>query len=334
MAVKALRKIQIGTESVAGTAVAASAIWRGEGTIEDTSKVVFSVEDVGSLMPPDRSYIPQYDAQLAMKDSEATFEQLGYILNAGLGAATKTNDATTVTVYNHAYSFATTSAITPVTYTLEAGDDNEEEEAAYCYVKDFSLSGKPGEAVKVSANWHGRQLSSSTFTNSLSLVTVEEILFGNGKLYLDAIGGTIGSTLKSNTLIGFTLKVTTGLTPVYTADGGLYFAFVKQVRPEVVCEVTFEHNGTATAEKAFFRSQTSRQMRLRFIGSLTGNPTSTGPDWRNKALTIDLVGKWKKFAALDESNGNDIVTGTFRGMYNATKGAGSIALMNLLTSLP
>ena len=47
--VKALRKIQIGRESTAGTAVPATEIWRGEGAGEDQRTVVFPVEDVGYL---------------------------------------------------------------------------------------------------------------------------------------------------------------------------------------------------------------------------------------------------------------------------------------------
>ena len=47
--VKALRKVQLGLESTKGTAVAATALWRGTGTIEDKREVVFPDEDIGYL---------------------------------------------------------------------------------------------------------------------------------------------------------------------------------------------------------------------------------------------------------------------------------------------
>jgi len=53
---KFLRKIQMGGEDVAGTGVAASTIWRGKGTLEDTREDVFPEEDVGYIGGTDRAY--------------------------------------------------------------------------------------------------------------------------------------------------------------------------------------------------------------------------------------------------------------------------------------
>ncbi len=55
--IKALRKIQLGREANAGTAVAATAIWRGMGTIEDTREVVVAEEDVGIIMGTEWSVV-------------------------------------------------------------------------------------------------------------------------------------------------------------------------------------------------------------------------------------------------------------------------------------
>ncbi len=58
MGVKALRKIQIGKETTAGTAVAATTIWRGMGTIEDQREIRRIDEDVGVLQRTNRSATP------------------------------------------------------------------------------------------------------------------------------------------------------------------------------------------------------------------------------------------------------------------------------------
>ena len=80
MAVKKLRKIQIGLETVKGTALAATDIWRGEGMLEDQLEVVFPEEDIGILPGVDRSYIPKLAAGITIEDTPLTFEQCPILL--------------------------------------------------------------------------------------------------------------------------------------------------------------------------------------------------------------------------------------------------------------
>ena len=144
-------------------------------------------------------------------------------------------------------------------------------------------------------------------------------------------GRTIGTTQKSQTLLGFELNVDTGIVPRYTGDGSLYFSGVKGSKPEVELDVTLEHDGTATAEKTNFRNETPRQIRLKFEGSAL----NTAGTWTYKTLQIDLAGKWKKFEKLAEIDGNDVVTGKFKAAYNATAALfAQVVIVNELASLP
>ncbi len=329
--IKALRYIQLGVETTPGTAVAATTLWRGTGTIDDQREVKFSEEDVGYVSGLDRTYVPKVLAALSLDDVEATFEQLPYILAAGVKNVVSGAVDGTGSDKVYAYPFPTTAVNSIRTYTLEGGDDQQEEEMEYSFVEAFKLSGKPGEAVMMQADWLGRQVTASTKTAALALPTVEEILFSKGKLYIDAVGGMIGTTQKSNTFLGMDLSVKTGWIPVFTADGNLYFSFHKCTMPEVTLDITFEHDGTATAEKANWRNQTARQIRLDFDGSAVATP---GTDFSTKKLRIDLAGKWEKFEKLDENDGNDIVKGTFRVRYNATAALfAEIKVVNELASL-
>ena len=331
--IKALRKIQLGVETTPGTAVAATTIWRGPASgIEDLRETVFAQEDVGVIGGVDRTYVPKLGAQLSFGDTEATFEQLPYILLAGVDGSVSGVQDGAGSDYVWTFNFGTTSQKTPKTYTIEAGDDQAVEEMEYSFVTEFSLSGAADEALKVGATWLGRQVSTSTFTGSLSVPSVEEILFNKGKLYIDDSGGTIGSTQKSNTLISASLSITTGFQPVVAADGELYFSTVKQIAPEATLELTFEHDGTATAEKSAWRSQTTRLVRLIFEGSAVGTPGTT---YSNLTLIVDLAGRWEKFAALADSDGNDVVTGTLRARYSSTDSLfGQVVVVNELSSLP
>jgi hypothetical protein len=327
--IKSLRKLQIGKESTAGTPVAATTVWRGEGTGVDNREVVFPAEDVGIVGGVDRAYTPKLESSVDMAETPATFEQLPYILEAGIAAETPTQDGAG-TDYIYEYAFPTTAQNVPQTYTIEHGDDQQAEEIEYCHVTELTIAGAAGEAVNMSATWVGRQSTTTTFTGALTPPTVEEILFGTGALYIDGVSTYPATTAKSNTLIGMELSVTTGMKARFTGDH-LYFSYIQNVRPEIILNITFEHDSTAVAEIAAFRAGTARSVRLKFEGSTVGTPGTT---YSSKTLLIDLVGKWESFEALGEQDGNDIVTGTLRCRYNATAGAlGNILIVNELSAL-
>jgi hypothetical protein len=329
--VKALRRIQFGKESVAGTAVAATVMYRASGaTIQDNREVVFVEEDVGVLTGMDRTYISRYGAEIAFDPSPATFEQFPYWLQASIKDVTPTTDTGSGYIYTYDINESSTTD-TLATYTIETGDDQEAEEMEYSYVRSFELSGVAREAWNVSGTWGGRQCSTSTFT-SLSLNTVEEMLFSKTKLYIDGAASTdtVGTTLKSNTLLEATLTYNSGLMEVDAADGVLYFSFVKRTQPECLLSLTFEHDGSSTAEKDAWRAQTARQIQL----LIQGSNLTTGGAYTVKTCKINLVGKWESFTKLEERNGNDIVTGVFRMRYNLTKDmSGQFIVVNELSAL-
>src|SRR3990172_1443166 len=172
------------------------------------------------------------------------------------------------------------------------------------------------------------------FTPNVAIPSVEEALFSNTKLYIDAVGGTIGTTQKSNTLLNAKLAIAkTGWAPRFNGDGNLYFSRITHTSEmEVTLEITFEHDGVASLERYYFEKQTARQIRLQTNGSVLA---VAGTKYSTKALRIDLAGKWEKFSVLGEDNGNDIVTGTFRVRYNSTAALfASIEVCNLLSALP
>jgi hypothetical protein len=168
------------------------------------------------------------------------------------------------------------------------------------------------------------------FKSGISLPAVEEILFSKGTIAIDAVGGSIGATVKSSTWLGFDLSLETGWIPVYTGDGNLYFTFTKSTEPILTCDLTFEYDGTAVAEIENFRAQTARQIRLKWLGAAL----TTAGTYTYKTFIIDLVGKWQSFSAIDEQDGNDIVTGTFKAAYNSTAGLfGRFIVVNENSSL-
>lgn len=326
MGIKAFRKLQMGAETTAGTNVDATTIWRGKGTLQDNMMTVFPEEDIGILGGVDRSYIAKYEAGLTLEETEATFQQLPYLFEMGMYSTTSTTDAAGF-LYTYTMPVASSDAKVTTdlgTYSFEVGDDVQAEEFSFGLCTNFQLSGEAGSALMMSGEIIGRQVATTSFKTGLSIPTVEEILFSKGKLYIDAVGAFPATTQISNTLIAATISVNTGWTPVYTADGSLYFSFAKQVVPEVTLSATFEYNSSAVAEIAAWRAGTPRILRLEFTGSSAAYK-----------LYLDMAGKWDNFEKIGEKDGNDVVVGNFRARYNATAGSMFRAIIyNGLETLP
>lgn len=303
-------KIQLGRESTAGTAVAATTIWRGMmAMLEDARDRQQVEEQVGLFAPQERSYDTMLLAKLSMPATELTFEQVCHIFEAGVKTATPSGAGT----YTRIYDFPTGSTPNTIkTYTIEAGNtlvSPDVREAEYCFVEEFELSGKSGEAWKMSANWIGRQLSTSVFTPSIALPTVNEAVFGRTKLYIDATGGTLGTTQKTGVLMGAKIRVRTGIVYVPVGDGNLVFATHKFVVPKIDFSLTLELESTSVvaAERAIYEADSSRLFRLAIDGD---NPAT-------HSLKLDWAGKYDKINDYENANGNTTVTLDGHAIYSS-----------------
>lgn len=333
MASKKLRKIQIGFETVKGTLVAATDILRVPGTIEDVTEVTWPEEDVGRYAPADRAYISKNGAKLEIEDTSVTFEQTPIFLSLGLDdiVSGTADGAGTDKIYD--YALPNASDLGFKTATFECGDDAGEEEFGYGFLREFTLKGVAGEAWMFNGIIEGQSVVPSTYTGALTLDAVEDAIFVMTKLYIDASGGAIGTTLKANTLIDAELKVDTGLRPVLTADGVLSFSFVKRVGPDpATLQMTFEHDGVAIAEKAAWRSRAIRLVQLKCEGSAV---VTGGTLYQKRTMIIKCAGIWEKFEKIDENEGNDVVRGTLRLIYSPADALyGNIIFVNEKASLP
>jgi hypothetical protein len=321
--IKALRQIQMSREASAsqGSPTTDFTVWRGTGTLEDLRETTFPEEDIGKFGGVDRTYSPKTGGQLVLDETPATFEQLPHIFDAGIANATPTTDTSSAFIRTYNFPIESTDVKESTdlqTYSFKAGDNNEVEKCGFGHVSEFTLSGAAAEALMITATFDTREVS--TDGDGFATVTipdVEEILFSKGKLFIDAVGGVLGATQVTKTLLAAELKVTTGWKGIDTGDGRVDFSFIKQTQPEITLDVTFEHNGSASAEKSAWRAGTARKLQLLFEGSALAT-TDAGATYDVKSLVVNLAGKWEKFEKLDEMDGNDIVKATFRSRYNST----------------
>lgn len=322
-------KVQLGRETTAGTAVAATAIWRGEfSMLEDARERKIVEEQVGAFWSVERAYDANYLAKWQQPSIEMTYEQVLHILEAGVKTATPTGSGPYVYVYNYPASGVTVNTIK--TYTIEAGNaivTGDVREVEYCFVEDFEFTGKFGEAWMMQSNWLGRQMSASTFTAALTIPTVEQVLFNKTLLYIDASGGTIGTTVKSGVLMDASVKVKTGLVVVPVASGQLYFQTHKFAKkPEVTFSITIELEDTAglvTAERAIWESNAVRLIRLKASGTGTS------------VFQLDMAAKYDAVGAYQNQDGDTVVTLTGHAVASTTDSlAFTTTVTNSLSAVP
>jgi hypothetical protein len=317
--IKALRKVQLGQESTAGTNAVATALWRGMGVITDLTEVEFLEEDVGILSGLLRTRIPKTGGEITLEGG-CTFQQMPYIFQSAFYNTTPTTDASSAEIWTWTVQNASSDPVATtdlLTYTIEAGDNQQAEYMNYCFTREFNITGRVGEGLDISATLEGRAVGTTDFTTGISIPTVEDILFTKGTLYLDATSDTVGTTQVTQTLFAVDLNVTTGWRGYMAADGTTAFSFAKRTEDEIVLNVTFEHNATAVTEKANWRNETERALQLKFTGSALSS-TDAGATYDTYTFVVNLWGKWESFGALEEDNGNDQVTGVFRAGYSST----------------
>ncbi len=331
--VKALRKIQLGKESTAGTAVPATTIWRGTGLLEYDNEVKRVDEEIGIALPTTRFYNPRVGATVTFDPVEATFQQIPYLLEAGVSAETPTQDGAG-TGYIYAYAMPTSGMNTLNTYTLEAGNNKQAQEVDYCFVESFKISGNAGEGVMMEATYRGRQATDTTFTAALTVPTLvagDHMNFGGANFYIDATSGTIGTTEVSNTLLSFELDVTTGYAAKYT-NAATEFDFVYWDRGaySATLKVVYEHNTDAETQKALYEAVTPRIYRLLFTGNALGTPATEN----NLTFRIDAAGVMTEVKHAD-TDGNDTKEIEIDIGYDLTATLGlEFRVVNELSTLP
>lgn len=293
-------KTQLGRESVPGTPVAAAYIWRGNfAMLEDARERVIVEEQIGAFTQAERSYDARLLAHWNQPSTPLTFEQVCHILEAGVKTATPTGAGPYVRVYN--YPFTGTSVNTIKTYTIEGGNmtvPTDQYEMEQSFVESFEFSGTAYESWMMQSVWTGRQMTQAAFTAALTAPTVNEARFAHTKLYIDATGGTIGTTQKTGVLMSANVNVTTGLMPVPVGDGNLNFTLTKWTQPEITFSITMELEDTSVVaqERVFYRSNTQRLIRLLVDAGA------------NLKFQIDLEAKYDSVGDYTNSDGNTTVT--------------------------
>ena len=300
-----LQKCQIGLETTPGTAIVATNVWRGMFKMSDKSVQQTAEERVGTFFPTERNFNASKGGEVQWGPSEATFEQFPYVLEAGVKTVTTGVADTGGSGKVYTYTFPTTQANTTSTYTLEVGSNVRVDEMEYAYVSKFTLAGAAKEALKVTATWVGRQCTDAEFTTSLSLPTVEEVIFSKGKLYIDDTAASIGVTAKTATWLGLQMDVETGINQLWTADGiSNVFGTTKNVGPKITGKLTLEHDATGVAEFGYARATTVRYVKFLWEGTAL---TTAGSVYSKKSLIFTAGIVYDAVPDVGDQSGDEVI---------------------------
>lgn len=347
---KELRSIRLKSETTNGSPVAPRFLWRGNGEMpKDDREIVFVEQQVGIFGGVDDTYTPKLMAHLDLADTEATFEQLpDLFMMAGLGTSgggNRAGSAQGASGSSVIFTLPVPTSSGPITYsyTAEAGDDAEAEFIPYVLADEIKLSWKGGEAMKVSASLMGRYVQRTNAVGSFSAVgtlpSVEYIL-SSGSVWLTPSGSGFGTGLMpSGNLLEGELTFKPVWTPKFPVDSGTtYFHTAVFTGMEIEGQFTFEHQATgtysgagSTGQKQKYRDMLPQLARLEWPGStITEGTTIT-----NKLLRIDLPIKYSEIEALDDIDGNDVLSMSFLSKYNvntAAAGRGTVTIVRQGTS--
>lgn len=223
------------------------------------------------------------------------------------------------------------------TYTVEGGNNARVDRSGYSFPTSFELSGKGGQdmdAIMVSSSWITRQWQKLVaFTAGINPAPVSEALFGNTRLFIDSIGGAMGTTEITDTLASFNYKANTGLAHQFAGTGNLFFSKAERKgKIQIACAISLYQNAQALLEYEAWQNQTPRLLRIRIDGPTLASP---GTVYSKKAILLDMPGTWSNFPSPEDIAGAEVLPGQFRVAYDPTAGIGpSITVVNELATLP
>jgi len=199
-----------------------------------------------------------------------------------------------------------TSANTPQSFTIEYGDDVQEHETEYCVARSIEISGAMDDVIKLKAEMFGRNFAADTYTSLSDPSSITPAAANKTTLAIDAIGGTIGNTPKSSTLVDFSWKFESGFIPSKHGGANSYFDLVAEKKKKLVVSATIVFNSGTEAQRLIWEAKTRQLFRIETTGA---SP--------NK-LTLDFAGVYTSWSSLEERDGEDVVKVTIEGEYDTT----------------
>lgn len=201
-----------------------------------------------------------------------------------------------------AYLWTFTPGNTLDAATLEWYDGARGWDIGGCYVNKLTFEGSVEDEATVKADIFGMNMATATPTGALSERVPDFIEGWETKLFVDAFGGTPGSTQKSGELINWSVEIDNQLDRKYFANNTQDAGAIPIGELMISAKLTYEASSAeAASEYSNWDGVTKRLVRLDF----GNNEQIAGSEY--KYVTVDIPGAW---SAVD-LGGNDKGTRTY-----------------------
>lgn len=237
-----LFEVQAGKEVTWGTSVTPTVKLMGisDATIKPIVESELIDEKRGTLAPGYTSVINKVSGEASV-EGVVLYEDIPYWLDSLFGLATPSG----ANPYVYAYSSPVGSAPTTRKMTLASGDGTNEYSLAGAVVKALSISGESNSKLEFSAELIGKQVSSDALA-SLDDRSVTVAMGNHVALYIDAFGGTIGSTQVNATAFSFELEIETNRELVFHMGSATPTTY-REGKWEGTLKLSLELNATSKA---------------------------------------------------------------------------------------
>ena len=299
-AIPASRLIQLQSfkETAWGTGAAATARWMGVKP-EPQFKPMFSTTPIDEQRG---SVVPAFIAPLLKKggtfkiDGTCTYEDMLFILAGGmLGSVSPTGS----NPYTWAFVSGSNSAWNVQPYTFELGYGSGQTIVANgCLIDKYSIKGEASKPWEYSVGgFYQTHTNAGTLTGAISDRTIEAILVPSMTCKIDTAGVAYGTTDYPSTLMSFSLDVTNGLKPIYTAGALQPIGFTyEKIEVKLKLELIYTA-AVKTTLMPILLAGTGIGVQLKAVSGaksceidFSGNMTTDPDEWGNKdgAMSIPI----------------------------------------------
>ncbi len=317
-----LGKVQVGVETVHGTAVAATKLLPiVQKSLPIDRKVTPIAYDLGVNADVTGSLVQGRLVEDTLSWDEGAFQLLPYLFAAGIkGPGTGPVEQTTDQgdyLWDGEPSLTADNSLKSL--TLQRGDNQQAYIHAYAMFKRIHLSGQIDQAggaslVKIEADYFAKENATGVFTASLAALPLTYMSAKLTQIYLDTAWADLGETELENILRSFDLDILTGTYPDFNGGDAETFGAHDQGPISFMLSLTLKRGAITEALRA-----ATGQMRFCRL-DINGPAIGSG---ENHLARFDLAGVVEDvvpMASNDRQKSANLDTLVLQGQYDPTSG--------------
>jgi hypothetical protein len=310
-AIDQLRRFQVGRETTAGTAVAATRLLRGGAKLSEQRTTYRSQYPHGVRGTVGGVGVIVQRATTWDIETEASTEEILWPLLTGLRSVTPTGSGPYTWAVEPDLGSASPSSIATMSIEFVESDgatNHYVAGAAYCVTQKVGLSVSPTEVAKLKYSGFGRARQAITPANATPYSSRTLIPGGLFRVWWDSTWAAIGTTLLTTTVRSAELEIETGWEPDYTLDArsDLDFGLLKPGPVKASLKLDMLLDAVGAARIANWRANSPAFVRL------------AGAVDANNSIQVDLSARLGDDLSLGSDGGVVTVSLSLEGVYDPT----------------